>query len=311
MAPPFMDLNQTPTISIDEVTGRRRLDNPLQNLGLLDPSTLIQERGYVDTARTTVQEDLKGLLGNIESKKVSPRTGSTTAGIMAPTDSGVASLPNKFAGVVPGVKPEITDSPELVKWREDRVLDRFSSAETNRTFDSKQKQAGSGPAFGAFQYEPDRFLQDVFIGVTDENVGNSPKWLQKVYDNLKKSGILNKYGYRAKATKDGKYSKKNYKAKTTNKTKSNKSTWNKVNLPDRNSIRKEIGNLSYEQQRDLVRMSLKGTGLDEVDIYNPDELAKYWMKYHNKTNTKSDRYNSKIENFKKLTEKFTPRKVSK
>ena len=115
-------------------------------LGNLD--TPVQKQpGLLSTIGNTVSEYsdeatnyIKGLLGSIESKKVSPRTGSTTAGIMAPTDSGVDSLPNKFAGVVPGVKPRTPMAQKIinsVKFAEGKYQ-RNPSDKANWTEDDKK-----------------------------------------------------------------------------------------------------------------------------------------------------------------------------
>ena len=95
---------------------------------------------------------------SIETKKVNPRTGKTTAGIMAPsnedyaeamrstagimapTDSGVDSLPNKFAGVVPGVKPRTPMAQKIinsVKFAEGKYQ-RNPSDKANWTEDDKK-----------------------------------------------------------------------------------------------------------------------------------------------------------------------------
>ena len=245
MAPPFMDLNQTPTISIDEVTGRRRLDNPLQNLGLLDPSTLIQERGYVDTARTTVQEDLKGLLGNIESKKVSPRiSGKVSEELLGDTPNNTEVMPPS------AIQQALQRAGKGVNLN-NQILsaDLISYHESGGSRSPTQKQGDGGPAYGAYQWEPARLHSTVVRAKRLFPDNTAPTWFKKLEKDVKK--IPNK---------NWKNMSKNERSKS------------------RVGMKTALGGLSYEKQRDLFLADVagKGANLKDVDPNNPDSLANFW-----------------------------------
>jgi hypothetical protein len=184
------------------------------------------------------------------------------------------------------------------------LLDRMAYHESKYGVKRRQDNINNVPhglAYGAFQWQPNRLLEnthDAYRKYTQTKNGkvvykkDTPSWMKTYLNTMRPE--LKAYNYigRNKSKGDRKYV-------NANKT---PSAYKKLQ-------RKALDPLTYEQQRDLARISMaKNPSFSLTDPTDMNAIANLWMKNWNKSKPGSAQYSTNLAKFLNSQKNFVGRK---